>query len=87
MWVAGGGRRPPAAAPMPRRTVVPRKPQTAPDPNNERDRQDYATLDLLDRLEELLEEMDELGVAGRDDVERRIAELEAQLADVPDEET
>ena len=53
---------------------------------SERDRQDYATLDLLDRLEELLEAMEELGVTSRDDVERRIAELEAQLADVQDGE-
>lgn len=52
-------------------------------PENERDRRDYPVLDLLDRLEELLEEMDELGVSSRAEVERRIAELEAQLDDVP----
>ena len=48
------------------------------------DRELYDALDLLDRLEELLEEMDELGVTTRAEVERRIADLEAQVADVPD---
>ncbi len=51
-------------------------------PENERDRRDYPILDQLDRLEELLEEMDELGVSSREEVERRIADLEAQLDDV-----
>lgn len=51
-----------------------------------RDRRDYPILDRLDRLEELLEEMDELGVTSRDEVERRISELEAQLGDVAGEE-
>ena len=50
-----------------------------------RDRRDYPVLDLLDRLEELLEEMDELGVTSRDEVERRIGELEARLGDVDGE--
>jgi hypothetical protein len=52
---------------------------------SERDHLDYPILDQLDRLEELLEAMDELGVASREEIERRIAELEAQLNDVPDE--
>ncbi len=43
---------------------------------------DYALLDLLDRLEELLEEMSELGVTTRAEVEARIAEIEAQVADL-----
>lgn len=47
---------------------------------------DYALLDLLDRLEELLEVMDELGVTTRAEVESRMAEIEAQVADsAPDE--
>ena len=54
-------------------------------PADDRDREDYASLDLLDRLEELLEEMDDLNVASRDQVERRIAEIEATLADVEGE--
>ena len=60
---------------------MPRSAQDAP-PGNERDRRDYPILDQLDRLEELLEEMDELGVSSRPEIERRIAELEAQLDDV-----
>ena len=60
---------------------MPRPPKDA-SPGDERDRRDYPILDRLDRLEELLEEMDELGVTSREDVERRIAELEARLADV-----
>ena len=51
-------------------------------PENDRDRRDYPILDQLDRLEELLEEMDELGVSSRAEIERRIAELEAQIDDV-----
>jgi len=39
----------------------------------------YVVLDQLDRLEELLEELDELGVASRGDVERRLAELHAEV--------
>jgi hypothetical protein len=54
-------------------------------PASDRDRADYALLDLLDRLEELLEAMDELGVVSRAEIERRIAKLEAQLEDVADE--
>jgi hypothetical protein len=54
-------------------------------PTSDRDQADYALLDLLDRLEELLEAMDELGVVSRAEIERRIAKLEAQLEDVADE--
>ena len=36
-------------------------------------------LEELDRLEDLLEEMDELGVGSREDVERRMAELNARV--------
>lgn len=46
------------------------------------DGSDYKILDELDRLEELLEEMDELGVTSRTEVEGRIAILEAKLADL-----
>ena len=53
-------------------------------PTASSDNNDYQALDLLDRLEELLEEMDELGVLSRADVERRIADLEAQLPDLGD---
>lgn len=39
----------------------------------------YPLLDELDRLEDLLEEMDDLKVASRADVERRMAELNAEI--------
>lgn len=39
----------------------------------------YALIDQLDRLEELLEELDEFGVTTREEVEQRIAELHAQV--------
>jgi hypothetical protein len=42
---------------------------------------EYQALDELDRLEELLEEMDELGVTSREEIEQRIATLEAQIPD------
>jgi hypothetical protein len=45
---------------------------------------DYTALDTLDRLEELLEEMAELGVTSRAEVEERIAALEAQIHDLDD---
>lgn len=60
---------------------MPRPTKDGP-PQTERDRRDYPILDQLDRLEELIEEMDELGVSSRAEIERRIAELEAQLDDV-----
>jgi len=46
------------------------------------DGSDYRLLDELDRLEELLEELDELGLTTRDEVEARIASLEAQVGDL-----
>jgi hypothetical protein len=39
----------------------------------------YQLLDELDRLEELLEDMADLGVTSVADVERRIAELNAEV--------
>ena len=41
----------------------------------------YDALDQLDRLEELLEEMRDLGGRSVDDVERRIGELHALVGD------
>jgi len=43
---------------------------------------DVRRLEELDRLEELLEEMDELGVTTRSEIEARLASLEAQIADI-----
>lgn len=40
---------------------------------------DYAMLLLLERLESLLEEMEELGVSSRAELEARIAALHEQL--------
>src|SRR5687768_15091098 len=54
---------------------MPKQPRSTPSPDAEL----YALLDQLDRLEELLEEMDELGVASRADAERRLADLHAQV--------
>lgn len=45
----------------------------------------YDKLVLLDRLEELREDMRELGVQSLDDLERRIAALEEELAEEDDE--
>ncbi len=42
-------------------------------------------LEELDRLEDLLEEMEELGVASRADVERRLADLNARVDEMSDE--
>ena len=42
-------------------------------------------LEELDRLEDLLEEMEELGVGSRADVERRLAELNARVDEMSDE--
>ncbi|MEX1158552.1 MAG: hypothetical protein WEC79_06440 [Thermomicrobiales bacterium] len=41
----------------------------------------HDSLLLLDRLEELREDMEELGVATLEELRRRIVELEAQLDD------
>jgi hypothetical protein len=40
---------------------------------------DYDTLLLLERLESLLEEMEELGVSTREEIEARIAALHEKL--------
>ena len=39
----------------------------------------YRLLETLDRLEELLEDMDELGVSSRDDVEARMREIHVRV--------
>ena len=46
----------------------------------------YDKLLLLDRLEELREDMRELGVRSLDEVEQRIAAVEQELADGGDDE-
>ena len=45
----------------------------------------YRLLDELDRLEDLLEEMDELGVSSRSDVERRMADRNARVDELTGE--
>jgi uncharacterized protein related to proFAR isomerase len=45
---------------------------------------DYDLLLLLDRLEELREEMLDIGVRSIDDIEARIEEIESQVVDDPD---
>jgi len=45
----------------------------------------YQLLEQLDRFEDLLEEMDELGVASRDEAERRIAELNDEVSQLTGE--
>lgn len=44
----------------------------------------YELLKLLDRLEELRDEMLELDVASMEEIESRIRNLESQLSDLPD---
>ena len=48
------------------------KKQPRPDPL-------YDTLLMLDRLEELREDMEELGITSLDELSRRIEEIEARL--------
>lgn len=51
-------------------------------PNDEAGKRDaavYPLLDQLDRLQEILEAMDDLGVDSRAEVERRMAELDAEI--------
>jgi hypothetical protein len=43
------------------------------------DRELYALYDELDRLEELLEDMRDLGVASSEDAERRLADLNDRI--------
>ena len=42
-------------------------------------------IEELDRLEDLLEEMEELGVLDRADIERRLAELNARVDELSGE--
>ncbi|HUG15155.1 MAG TPA: hypothetical protein VMM78_09065 [Thermomicrobiales bacterium] len=44
----------------------------------------FELITLLDRLEELREELLELGLSSLDDIETRLRELEALLDDLPD---
>jgi hypothetical protein len=46
----------------------------------------YRLLEELDRLEDLIEEMDELGVATRAEAEHRMAELNRRVDGLPDGE-
>lgn len=50
-----------------------------PRPQSGPEREEYEAMLLLDRLESLLEEMEELGVQTRADVERQIAALHLKL--------
>ncbi|MDP9367410.1 MAG: hypothetical protein M3Q03_03885 [Chloroflexota bacterium] len=61
-------------------------PSRSQHPDQPADRSIYEALDQLDRLEELLEEMQDLGVRSIEDVERRIAELDALVGDEDPEE-
>ena len=45
----------------------------------------YPLLEELDRLEELIEEMDDLGVNSREDIERRLAELHDEVSQITGE--
>ncbi len=57
------------------------RPQTAyPLPTGE-----YELLDLLDRLESLAEDMDELGVRTREQVEQLVTMIHARLDEIDDE--
>ena len=48
------------------------------------DKETYALLDELDRLEELIEEMDALGVSSRLEAEQRLAELNVRVDGLSD---
>ena len=59
-------------------------------PDREREGADHndpllPLLEELDRLEDLLEEMAELGVGSRADVERRLTELNARVDELSDD--
>ncbi len=54
------------------------------DPNGDADKETYALLDELDRLEELIEEMDALGVTSRSEAEQRLAELNVRVDGLSD---
>ncbi|HEX5165752.1 MAG TPA: hypothetical protein VFV93_10175 [Thermomicrobiales bacterium] len=57
---------------------MPRKIQRQPD-------REHEALLLLDRLEELREDMEELGIRTIDELRQRIVELEARLEDGDDD--
>jgi hypothetical protein len=59
------------------REVAPTVPKAAP--GSQEDRDLYALYDELDHLEELLEDMSELGVVSAEEAERRIAELNDRI--------
>jgi hypothetical protein len=42
----------------------------------------YALLDELDRLEELIDDMDSLGIRSREEAEQRIAVLDARVEEL-----
>lgn len=48
------------------------------------ERETYRVLEELDRLEDLMEEMDELNVSTRVEAEQRIAQLNARLDELAD---
>jgi hypothetical protein len=50
-----------------------------PGSNHKPDDELFALLDELDRLEELIEDMDDLGVSSREQAELRIASLNLQV--------
>jgi hypothetical protein len=56
----------------------------APQPTESPDRLIHGLIAELDRLEDLLEDMDELRLFSRDEVERRIAELNARVDTLTD---
>jgi len=58
--------------------------RSSPTESDAADKETYALLDELDRLEELVEEMDALGVSSRDEAERRLAELNERVDRLPD---
>jgi hypothetical protein len=47
----------------------------------------FALLDQLDRLEELIEDMDELGVDSREQAEARVASLNTQVDALSEEDS
>jgi hypothetical protein len=48
-------------------------------PQRSADREAYRLLEELDRCEALLEDLDDLGLASRDEIERHMAELHERL--------
>ena len=58
---------------------MPRKPKSSPDPEHEK-------LLLLDRLEELLEDLQELGINSVEELRERIAALEAEIDEAENEQ-